>query len=122
IAQRLARARRRPFRMLLQLTRATTIPSIAPGPKDSRPADATSRRCRKASRSDRWSHFLDPPQRTVGAELGDFAGGSFAGVNGDSDDTDKRAGKDQRHEPGRNVSNTQSMIKRDEIVNRSAGA
>ena len=55
------------------------------------------------------------------AKLGNFAGGSFANVNGDANDTDKRAGEDQRHEPGRNVPDTQGLVKGEEIVNRRAG-
>jgi hypothetical protein len=55
------------------------------------------------------------------AKFGNFAGGSFANVNGDANDTDKRAGKDQCHEPGGNVSDAQGLVKRDDIVNRRAG-
>src|SRR5437773_8162687 len=63
----------------------------------------------------------NPPERPVRAKLGNFAGGSFANVNGDANDTDKRAGEDQRHEPGRNVPDTQGLVKGEEIVNRRAG-
>src|SRR5439155_4960869 len=42
-------------------------------------------------------------------------------VNRNGNHSDKCAGKNQRHQPGRDVPDVQSLIKRDEIVNRRAG-
>src|SRR5262249_55111277 len=60
----------------------------------------------------------NPPQRAVCAELGDFARGPFADVNRNTNHGDKRAGKNERNQPGRDMANAQGMIKRHEIVNR----
>jgi hypothetical protein len=57
----------------------------------------------------------------VRAELGDFAGGMFADVNGDGNDTDERAHENHRHDPRRDVPDAQRLIKRHEIVDRRAG-
>ena len=54
---------------------------------------------------------LNAPERAVRAELGDFAGGTFANVNGDGNNTDKRAGENHRHKPRRDVSDAQRPIK-----------
>jgi len=64
---------------------------------------------------------LNAPERTVRAELGDFAGGTFADVNGDRNDTDKGADENHRHEPRRDVPDAQRVIKRYYIVDRGAG-
>lgn len=55
------------------------------------------------------------------AELGDFAGGTFANVNSDGDDTDKSAHDNRRHEPRRDVPDTQRVIKRYDIGDRLGG-
>ena len=55
------------------------------------------------------------------AELGDFAGGTFADVNGDGNDSDKRAHENHRHKPRRDVPDAQRPIKRYDIVDRRAG-
>jgi hypothetical protein len=44
-------------------------------------------------------HALNTPERSVRAELGDFAGGTSANVNGDGNDTDKRTHENHRHDP-----------------------
>ncbi len=51
-------------------------------------------------------------------ELGDFSGRFLADVNRERNHSDKCAGKNQRHQPGRYVSDAQRLIKRDNIVNR----
>ena len=66
-------------------------------------------------------HALNPPERAVSAKLGDFAGGTFANVNGDGNDTDKRAHENHRHDPRRDVSNAQRPIKRYDIRDRRGG-
>src|SRR5205814_9656079 len=63
----------------------------------------------------------NPPQGTVCAELGDFARGPFAAVNGDTNHADKRAGKDERNQPGGDMPEAEGMVKRHEIVNRRGG-
>ena len=55
------------------------------------------------------------------AELGDFAGGVFADVNGDGNHDHKCAHKNQRHEPGRDVTDVQRVIKRHHVVDRRGG-
>ena len=55
------------------------------------------------------------------AELGNFAGGAFADVNGNGNDTDKRAHKNHGYKPRRDVSDTQRVIKRYNIGNRRGG-
>lgn len=57
----------------------------------------------------------------MGAELGDLAGGTFADVNGDRNDTNKRAHKNHRHKPRRDVSDAQRPIKRYDISYRRGG-
>jgi hypothetical protein len=57
----------------------------------------------------------------VRAELGDFAGGMFAYVNGDGNDTDKRAHENHGHDPRRDVSDAQRVIKRYDIGDRRGG-
>jgi hypothetical protein len=57
----------------------------------------------------------------VRAELGDFAGGTSADVNGDGNDTDKRAHENRCHDPRGDVSDAQRAIKRYDIVDRRAG-
>ncbi len=54
----------------------------------------------------------------MGAEFGDFAGRFFADVNGDGDDAGKGADKDERDEPGRDMSDSQGVIKRQRTVHR----
>ena len=66
-------------------------------------------------------HALNAPERAVRAELGDFTGGMFADVNRDGNDTDKRAHENHRHDPRRDVSDAQRVIKRYDIVDRRAG-
>jgi hypothetical protein len=66
-------------------------------------------------------HTLNAPERAVRAELRDFARGTFANVNGDGNDTDKRAHENHRHEPRRDVSDAQRVIKRYDIGDRRAG-
>src|SRR5262245_26889737 len=61
---------------------------------------------------------LNPPQRTVRAELGNFAGRFLADVDRDGNHGDKCAAKNERNQPGRYVSDAQSLVKRDKIVNR----
>ena len=56
-------------------------------------------------------HALNAPEQAVRAELGDFAGGMFADVNGDRNDTDKRADENHRHNPRRDVPDAQRLIK-----------
>jgi hypothetical protein len=63
----------------------------------------------------------NPPQGTVCAELGDFARGPFADVNRDTNHADKRAGKDERNQPGGDMPDAEGMVKRHEIVNRRGG-
>src|SRR5439155_3233963 len=63
----------------------------------------------------------NPPQGTVCAELGDFARGLFADVNRDTNHADKRAGKDERNQPGGDMPDAEGMVKRHEIVNRRGG-
>ena len=57
----------------------------------------------------------------MGAELGYFARGTFADVNGDGNDTDKGADDNRCYEPRRDVSDPQRPIKRYDIVDRRAG-
>jgi len=57
----------------------------------------------------------------VRAELRDFAGATFADVNGDGNDTDKRAHENHRHHPRRDVSDAQRPIERYDIVDRRGG-
>jgi len=57
----------------------------------------------------------------MGAELGDFAGRFLTDVNGDPDDADKRADKDKRHQPGRNVADVQGAIEIGDAVHRMIG-
>ena len=57
----------------------------------------------------------------MGAELGYFAGGTFADVNGDGNNSDKRAHKNHRHKPRRDVPDAQRPIKRYDIVDRLGG-
>ena len=66
-------------------------------------------------------HALNAPERAVRTELGDFAGGTFANVNGDGNDTDKRADENHGHDPRRDVSDAQGPIKRYEIGDRRGG-
>src|SRR5438445_6086535 len=61
------------------------------------------------------------PNRAVRVELLDFSGLVLADVNRNGNHSDKCAGKNQRHQPGRYVPDAQSLIKRNEIVNRRAG-
>ena len=58
------------------------------------------------------AHALNAPERAVRAELGYFAGGTFADVNGDRNDSDKRAHENHRHKKRRDVSDAQRPIKR----------
>ena len=67
------------------------------------------------------SHASNAPERAVRAELGDFAGGTFTDVNGDGNDSDKRAHENHRHKKRRYVSDPQRPIKRYDIVDRLAG-
>src|SRR3954454_4657586 len=67
------------------------------------------------------SHVLNTPQRAMGAELGYFARGTFADVNGDGNNTHKRAHDNHRHEPRRDVSDAQRPIKRYDIGDRRGG-
>ena len=55
------------------------------------------------------------------AELRDFAGATFADVNGDGNDTDKGADENHRHDPRRDVPDTQRLIKRCNISDRRGG-
>jgi hypothetical protein len=57
----------------------------------------------------------------VRAELGDFPGGTFADVNGNGNDTDKRADENHGYDPRRDVSDAQRMIKRYDIGDRRTG-
>ena len=66
-------------------------------------------------------HVLNAPERAMRAELGDFAGGTFTDVNGDGNDSDKRAHENHRHKKRRDVSDPQRPIKRYDIVDRLAG-
>ena len=47
----------------------------------------------------------------MGAEFGNFAGGLLADINRDTDHADESAGKNERDQPGRNVSDAQGVIK-----------
>ena len=47
----------------------------------------------------------------MGAELGDFAGGTFANVNGDGNDTNKRGYENHGHDPRRDVPDPQRPIR-----------
>src|SRR5713101_9071764 len=62
-----------------------------------------------------------PPERTVGAELGNFAGRFFADVNRNPDHANERADEDERHQPGRNVTNAQRSIKSGHAVHGHRG-
>src|SRR5512132_1267568 len=64
------------------------------------------------------AHALNAPERAVRAELGYFAGGTFADVNSDGNDTDKRAHENHRHKKRRDVPDAQRSIKRYDIVDR----
>jgi len=66
-------------------------------------------------------HGLKAPEGAVCAELGDFAGGTSADVNGDRSDANESAHENRRHEPRRDVSDAQRVIKRYEIVDRRSG-
>ena len=66
-------------------------------------------------------HALNAPERAVRAELRDFAGATFANVNGDGNDTDKRADENHRHKPRRDVSDAQRPIERYDIGDRRGG-
>ena len=66
-------------------------------------------------------HALNAPERAVRAEFGDFAGGTFANVNGDGNDADKGAHENHGHDPRRDVSDAQGVIKRYDISDRLAG-
>src|ERR1700736_6500581 len=50
------------------------------------------------------------PERAVRPELRNFAGRFFADVNGDGDDAGKSADKDERDEPGWDMSDSQRAI------------
>ena len=52
------------------------------------------------------------------AELGNFAGGFLANINGDTDDAGKRPDKSAGHQPGGNVADAQSVIKRPAACDR----
>jgi hypothetical protein len=67
------------------------------------------------------AHALNAPERAVRAELGYFAGGTFADVNSDGNDTDKRAHENHRHKKRRDVPDAQRSIKRYDIVDRRGG-
>ena len=54
----------------------------------------------------------------MGAEFGNLAGRFLADVNGDGYDADKRADKDKRYQPRRNMTDAQRMIKRERTVHR----
>ena len=66
-------------------------------------------------------HALNAPERAVRAELGDFPGGTSADVNGDRNDTDKRAHENHGHHPRRDVPDAQGVIERYDIVDRCGG-
>ena len=66
-------------------------------------------------------HALNAPERAVRAEFGDFAGGTFANVNGDGNDADKGAHENHGHDPRRDVSDAQGPIKRYDIGDRRGG-
>ena len=55
------------------------------------------------------------------AELGYFARGTFTDVNGDGNDSDKRAHENHRHKKRRDVSDAQRPIKRYDIGDRRGG-
>ena len=54
---------------------------------------------------------LDPPERSVGAEFGDFAGTFAPDVNTDGDHTGQGAEENEGHEPGRNLADAHGAIK-----------
>ena len=55
------------------------------------------------------------------AKLRDFAGGPFTDVNGDGNDTDKRAHENRGHEKRLDVPDTEGVIKRYDIGDRRTG-
>ena len=55
------------------------------------------------------------------SKLRDFSGRSFADINREPNYDHERAHKNQRHKPGRDVPDTQRVIKRDDIIDRRAG-
>jgi hypothetical protein len=66
-------------------------------------------------------HALNAPERAVRAELRYLAGGTFADVNGNGNDSDKGAHENHRHDPRRYMSDAQRPIKRYDIGDRRAG-
>src|SRR4029077_15094129 len=76
---------------------------------------ALSRRDPSASARD---DILNPPERPVRTEFRDFPGGFLADVNGDADDKGKGPDKSARHQPGGNVTDVQSVIKRSAACDR----
>src|SRR5262249_53075044 len=61
------------------------------------------------------------PERPMGAELGDFPGGFLAHVNRNPDHAGKGHDKNSRHQPRRNVTDAQRVIKRAPIRDRFGG-
>lgn len=57
----------------------------------------------------------------MSAELGDFAGGTPADVNGDGNDANKGAHKHHCHHPRRDVADAQGVIERYHIGDRRRG-
>src|SRR6476620_9305415 len=76
---------------------------------------ALSRRDPSASARD---DILNPPERPVRTKLRDFPGGFLADINGDADHAGKGRDENARHQPGRNVTGVQGMIKRSPACDR----